>query len=528
MRFWIKYLYLLIIITPTSILSQNSLDSTSFEIDNFHHDRYIMLQAPTDEAYSYFENIGKYFLSRSDTVNYLNSVVHISDIEYRKGKFNNAFELLWEVMPMANNISNKMPLLEIHQMLGILYGVYNKENEALFHLKEGLIIANKYAKIDKKYKERLTACYLDVAVQYFTMHDYNSALKYLDTCYKSDNSGNRLYFVDGVYGQVYIKLKEYNKAKKKLYGVLEYLEKNGNGFQASVAYYLGELKSAINEPDSAFVYYNKSLNAIDSLQTQTKMKPLVLEKIAKLYAKENKHKKAFNYIQKSKAWSDSLFNIQSQQNKNLFEIKNKYKDDIQKKEEQIATQTKLLELNNKAKFRLWLLIIFLLLLASIVYITFRLKVKIKKIAFEKKINDDKNKAILNVKNKELTANALQIIEKEQFTKELLEELKTKSPVTYKSLHNKHKQNNKRIWEDFHLRFTQINKNFYDQLLMDYPDLTPTDLKHCALVKLNFDSKEMSHLLGISINSVHMARSRIRKKLGLNRDDNLNIFLNKIV
>ena len=151
----------------------------------------------------------------------------------------------------------------------------------------------------------------------------------------------------------------------------------------------------------------------------------------------------------------------------------------------------------------------------------------KKTVLEKKLNDEKNKTILSVKNKELTANALQIIEKEQLVKELLDEVKIKLPNSHKTFQNKYKQSSKKIWQDFHLRFTQINKGFYDQLLKQYPSLTPTDLKHCALIKLNFDSKEMSHFLGISVNSVHMARSRIRKKMNLKREENLNIFLNKI-
>jgi len=64
-------------------------------------------------------------------------------------------------------------------------------------------------------------------------------------------------------------------------------------------------------------------------------------------------------------------------------------------------------------------------------------------------------------------------------------------------------------------------------LEQYPDLTPADLKRCALVKLNFDCKEMSYLIGISANSVQMARSRIRKKMNLGRNDSLSNYLNKI-
>ncbi|MFW2376918.1 MAG: helix-turn-helix transcriptional regulator, partial [Cellulophaga baltica] len=78
--------------------------------------------------------------------------------------------------------------------------------------------------------------------------------------------------------------------------------------------------------------------------------------------------------------------------------------------------------------------------------------------------------------------------------------------------------------EFEARFTAINQSFYKNLKDTYPSLSQTDLKLCALVKLNFSSKEMSSLLGISIESVHTSRYRLRKKLNLERNDNLTEFI----
>ena len=286
-----------------------------------------------------------------------------------------------------------------------------------------------------------------------------------------------------------------------------------------------KLKEATNQIDSARYYYKKSLKAIDSLKTQRKLEPLVLEKLGLLYFKENDFENAFNCMQKSKTLGDSLFNTKSEQNKALFEIINSYNTTLIAKENQIIVQNQLLNLSNQARFRLKLLIGLLLLLASILIINFRMRNKMLRVANEKKLSEEKNQAILEIKNKELTAHALQIIEKEQAIKEVLDSIKEENPKTYKTFQRKHKQSNQKMWEDFNLRFTQTNDQFYRRLLQKFPDLTPNDLKHCALVKLNFDSKEMAQLLGISINSVHMARSRIRKKLGLKRADSLIGFLN---
>ncbi|WP_075590951.1 helix-turn-helix transcriptional regulator [Labilibacter marinus] len=506
--------------------SQEPIDSL-YALNRFSWERYKMAQEETEQAYNYFKDGAAYFLLKGDTVNHLNCIAHLSDIEHRQAKFNEAFDLLWDALPKANEIANKLPLLEIHQMLGILYQVYGKDSIALHHSKQGLQIAKQYAQNDSTIKGRLTSCYLDVAVQLVAMQEYNTAIQYLDSCYYSDNTNTRLHFVDGIYGQVYLEQHNYYKAQHYLQGVIPFLEERGNGFQTSVNYFMGKLKSKTNQPDSAIYYYNKSLTAIDSLQNNLKLKPLVLEQLAFEYAKTNYNKKAYIYLKAAKQLSDSLFNTQSKQNKVLFEIKNRYKEDLLRKEQELKTNNQLLNISNQARFRLQLLLGLLLLLAIAALVAIRLNAKMKQIAYEKQLNEEKSEVILDIKNKELTANALQIIEKEQAVKELLETVMAKSPETYKKLQRKYKQSNKKIWDDFNLRFTQTNDKFYQNLLEQYPDLTPTDLKHCALVKLNFDSKEMSHLLGISVNSVHMARSRIRKKMNLNREDNLSNFLSKL-
>lgn len=516
-----------LILTPRIATSQDSIDTSLYNINRFNTERHVMLQKNTNEAFVYFKNGANYYVKKKDTVNYLNCIVHLSDIEKRKGLFNRSFDLLWDALPIAHQISNKKPLLEINQMLGILYGIYGKDSIALSHTKQGLQIAIEYAKTDKDYSGRVVSCYLDVAERYISMEEYTTAISYLDSCYLVNISKKRLYFVDAFYGQAYLKMGDNKKAQARLNGVIPFLKKLGHGFQTSVYYYMGELNSSKKRTDSAIFYYEKSLKAIDSLQYNIKLKPLVLEDLALAYNKVNKGEKAFLKMKEAKILSDSLFNIQSKQNKVLFEIKNKYKEDLDLKELELDNQNKLLKVSNKAQFRLKLIIGILILLSIIAFVAFRLKSKIKLMAYEKALNEEKNETILEVKNKELTANALQLIEKEQAVKELLEAVMVESPDTYKSLRQKHKQSNKKIWEDFHMRFTQTNDKFYEQLLKHHPELTPTDLKHCALMKLNFDSKEMSHLLGISINSVHMARSRIRKKLKLNRKDILSNYLTKI-
>src|SRR5690606_10190657 len=82
----------------------------------------------------------------------------------------------------------------------------------------------------------------------------------------------------------------------------------------------------------------------------------------------------------------------------------------------------------------------------------------------------------------------------------------------------------RDWEDFKKYFESVHNNFFTALKEQYPDLTPTDLKMCALIRLNLSMKEMATVLGISPESVKTSRYRLRKKLGLEHEENLLSFM----
>jgi DNA-binding CsgD family transcriptional regulator len=80
------------------------------------------------------------------------------------------------------------------------------------------------------------------------------------------------------------------------------------------------------------------------------------------------------------------------------------------------------------------------------------------------------------------------------------------------------------WKVFEYHFDQTHENFFKRLKKRYPKLTPGDLKLCAYLRMNLSSKELAPLLNISHKSVEVHRSRLRKKLRLNPEDNLVEFL----
>ena len=76
----------------------------------------------------------------------------------------------------------------------------------------------------------------------------------------------------------------------------------------------------------------------------------------------------------------------------------------------------------------------------------------------------------------------------------------------------------KAWEDFEIRFQQVHPGFYEKLQAMYPDLGLNDRRLCAFLKLNMTSKEISAITGQTINSIQVARWRLRKKLGLQESE----------
>jgi len=134
-------------------------------------------------------------------------------------------------------------------------------------------------------------------------------------------------------------------------------------------------------------------------------------------------------------------------------------------------------------------------------------------------------------SKELTALALQIVEKNEFLADLREEI---TPAVSSSTEanrlinriNEHIQSDQ-DWETFEDQFKKVHSEFLQKLAGKFPDVTPTELKICALMKLNLSSKEIANLFCLSIRTVENHRQRIRKKLGLTNEDNLVSYLSSL-
>ena len=80
---------------------------------------------------------------------------------------------------------------------------------------------------------------------------------------------------------------------------------------------------------------------------------------------------------------------------------------------------------------------------------------------------------------------------------------------------------------FEIQMDELHQEFFRKLKKQFPELSIQDLRLCAYLKIGLNSKEIADLMQVKPSSAYISRSRLRKKLNLNSEDDLHDFLNKI-
>lgn len=78
-------------------------------------------------------------------------------------------------------------------------------------------------------------------------------------------------------------------------------------------------------------------------------------------------------------------------------------------------------------------------------------------------------------------------------------------------------------ELFYLSFLELYPDFRNKLVHVNPQFSLADCEFCALLKLNFDTKQIARYRNLSIRSVDSKKYRIRKKLGLSPEEDIYLY-----
>jgi len=162
---------------------------------------------------------------------------------------------------------------------------------------------------------------------------------------------------------------------------------------------------------------------------------------------------------------------------------------------------------------------------------------------KREIKELKNQQLhyeLRHKSQELANSTMNLIRKNEMLLEIMDtitkasnEIRTNSDSTgvlsrLNKLERNIRQNieNDNNWKKFEENFDIVYENYLKRLGEMYPDLSTSDKKLCAYLKMDLSSKDIAPLLNMSVRSVETNRYRLRKKFDLERDTNLSEFLQK--
>jgi DNA-binding response OmpR family regulator/DNA-binding CsgD family transcriptional regulator len=148
---------------------------------------------------------------------------------------------------------------------------------------------------------------------------------------------------------------------------------------------------------------------------------------------------------------------------------------------------------------------------------------------------DSYKENIALKNRELASTAMNILKHNEFNNKLLKQLieinnefgsknkKLESKLTDLSDNVSFKIKGE-AWEQFELYFQNVHPNFFKELAIRFPELTASEIKLAAFLKLNLSTKEISDITFISPNSIKTSRNRLRRKLQLDAKESLVNYL----
>ncbi len=438
------------------------------------------------------------------------------------GNYDQALDYCLNALKLANEQNDTSALISIYNTMGSIYkymGDYEQSFKYYYKCRDMLKRSNR--------EDFLSGIYNNIGIVHWRMNEFDKALKYyrksLAISTKIKDSAN----ISGTFSNI----AEVLLKQKKLDSAFFYLNRSlnikqqTNDKRSTINIYLdfADYYCQTKDYSKSVAYTNKALKMAKEYQI-----PIYIKRGYKLfkniYEAKGDYQKALNYQIKYTQINDSIFNMEKYIR--IAQLDDLYRNEYEQAKQDVEEQKK----------RLIILGVLGILLFSIVvlfFIYYNLRLKFKRNKLNKiKLEVEKEKLIseLNNNNRDLTRNIIYLTEKNELILDLkkkLENLKSNLKVENKALvqsviNEMNASTNTKIWEEFEVRFNSVHKNFYDKFYKKHPDLTQNEKRLVAFLKLNMSTKEISMITKQSVHSIGVARTRLRKKLGLSNTD-INIY-----
>ena len=304
------------------------------------------------------------------------------------------------------------------------------------------------------------------------------------------------------------------------------------------------------------IQYSKKYEILSVFTNSYGINALLLEKEGKLNEAEETYKEGVSYL-KTVPFVDNKTLKAFYQNLKIISVKkddyksyylydleySKISELIKKEEENKLTNktiakyklqnknTEIALLNEKNKLKNFLILgaAIILLISSLLFYFYYKSNRIKGLLIlesKKKLQNEKEQT-----QKELMNSVLHLERKNEILTELKEKLLSQNkdqPATIKDTIFKTIDEGLTVDDDFEKfknNFNTIYPEFFNRLQIKAKNaLTPLDLKYCGYILMKVSNKEMASQMNVEPKSIRMARYRIKQKLELSKDEDLDVYI----
>jgi len=462
----------------------------------------------------------------------------LANYHLAKNEFNDANKCLIEAFAIFEKHGTKRDMANVLNGFGLLYYDLKEPDKAIGYYTRVIGLSKR---ADQKRQE--SVAYLNISNCYLNKQDYNRTLYYLNkalTGFHALNDSAFIMMCNMNLGIVSIDQGDREKGLYYYFKVMEFSKRTKKKVLLGHSLFnIANVYFANDDLASARKYFMESIDVYRSISNKNGEKNVLLE-LSKIEQRNNNWKQAFAYYDHYITLKDSILNADLL--KNINDLQWKY--DFQKKETETTVIRKKFELKQRETVILiisftFFVVVVLLFGALIRLANKNLKKSDKlkelqiihlqeKMAADDRINQLEKlrlKTEIEAKNKELATNSLQLITKNEILTQIssiAENFYKKKAVheeCYIRLKSVLKENldQEKNWEQFKRLFEEVHKDFFQNIKRICPELTESELRLCAYLKINLQNKEIAKILNVTPDSLKTLRCRIRKKFSLGKE-----------
>ncbi|AKD58432.1 hypothetical protein SD10_09855 [Spirosoma radiotolerans] len=473
----------------------------------------------------------------------------IGSLLYHQGSYVQAIDYLLQAQKIFRNANDEHRLANNHNELGTVYYYNEQPDRALTQFTDALAYYQR-----SRNAKGLAQTYANIGHIYEKRRDAKKAYQYQKQALVHSRIANDTGSLTKIYenlGSIFEDEARYDSAHSYYQQALVLTQKTHDGIgQIEIINNLGDVFRKTGRYKQGMALSQQALQ-LSQQKNERYQLSAALRDIAKTFRLLNQPDSAYKYIELSRDLTDEIYAIEN--NRQITLLQTLF--DVERKDSEIA------QLNAQKQVDLIIItatcVVLLLIgvLAFVIISRQRLKIRNEQALNQqnqqifstqnelmraelknKQLEEENLKGQLELKSKELTSHTLQIIQKNQ----VLEAIKDDLAVILKDDKRDQKKQLRQLlekigqsfdrdkyWDDFRRIFDQIHPHFFEQLAHQFPDLTPTDLRLIALLKMNINSADVATLLGISSDSLRVSRYRLRKKIGLAEGESLSAYIHSV-